>query len=768
MLRLRTTSDSVAGSLDPHPVRVGSDAWDEATLTWANRPDVGTTVLGTLTGGTAVNRTFDTALDPAGLAGLLGAPATLTISSTGTDSLYVWSRNTATVANRPLLSLTFTPVVLDTTAPTVPQDLAATRPDDATVALTWAASSDEKGVTGYDVYRSTAAGTAPSAATLLTTTATTSTVDASPLEGQAWYSVVAKDAAGNRSAPSAEVLVDRSVPRPDTTAPSAPLDPVAQVDGRTATVSWTAATDDRGVTAYEVFRTATSDASLAGVTPVGTTTSTAFVETGLPDGAWSYRVVALDAAGNRSAPSAPATASVDSAAPSAPPGVTAQLSGRTATITWQAATDDTAVTGYEVYRTPTPDASLDGATPVATTSGLSAVDPAVPDGSSSYRVVALDRVGHRSAPSAAATVTVDATPPPAPGDVVATVSGRSVTVTWTPPSDPSGIAGYDVYRVASPSDSLDGRSPVASTTTATATEADVPDGTWSYRVVATDGVGNRSFPSAAATVTVDNQAPSAPTDVTGTVFELSVSLSWTASQDPSGIAGYDVHRTAAKDAPLGASTKVGSAAGTTIEGLPTPAGTWYFSVVPRDAAGNVGPAGASPAVTVSTPTTVTVQPVADTYGNAGAPSTSFGTSTSLTSRGTPGAVSYLRFTLPAAPDGKRLTSAVLQLRTSTDSSAGSLSAHVVRLGPDDSWSESTMTWRNRPASEGPQLGSLPAGSVPSAWYDVPLSAGGLSALVGSTGTLTISGADAASGDGVIVWSSNASSSLRPRLVLKYS
>jgi chitodextrinase len=67
-------------------------------------------------------------------------------------------------------------------------------------------------------------------------------------------------------------------------------------------VAWTAATDNVGVAAYDIFRD-------GGATPIATVTGTSFSDTGLVAGSThSYTVLAFDAAGNQSAQSATASA----------------------------------------------------------------------------------------------------------------------------------------------------------------------------------------------------------------------------------------------------------------------------------------------------------------------------------------------------------------------------------------------------------------------------------------------------------------------------
>jgi len=87
----------------------------------------------------------------------------------------------------------------DPTAPSAPTGLTAGTVTNTSVALSWTASTDNVGVTGYDIYRgSTLAGS--STTTSFTATGLTA--------GTAYsFTVRAKDAAGNVSAPSAAVSV---------------------------------------------------------------------------------------------------------------------------------------------------------------------------------------------------------------------------------------------------------------------------------------------------------------------------------------------------------------------------------------------------------------------------------------------------------------------------------------------------------------------------------------------------------------------------------
>ena len=88
----------------------------------------------------------------------------------------------------------------------------------------------------------------------------------------------------------------------------------------------------------------------------------------------------------------------------------------------------------------------------------------------------------------------------------------------------------------------------------------------------------------------DSQPPTAPTNLAATVTTAtSVSLSWTASTDDVGVAGYDVYR---------GSTLAGTTAGTTFtdSGL-SPATAYTYTVKAYDAAGNLSPASSAATAT---------------------------------------------------------------------------------------------------------------------------------------------------------------------------
>ena len=181
---------------------------------------------------------------------------------------------------------------------------------------------------------------------------------------------------------------------PDTTAPTAPTNLAAKATSPTSVdLSWTAATDDVGVKVYNVLR---------GGALVGTSTSTSFSDTTLvASTAYTYTVVALDAAGNASPASAGASVTTP---PPAPTALTATATSPTAVSLAWTAPPNVPVASYGVLRN-----GAEIARPTTTSfadSGLTAST------AYTYAVVARDAAGNTSPASAPASVTTPAPPVP--------------------------------------------------------------------------------------------------------------------------------------------------------------------------------------------------------------------------------------------------------------------------------------------------------------------------------------------------------------------
>ncbi len=177
----------------------------------------------------------------------------------------------------------------------------------------------------------------------------------------------------------------------DVQAPAAPTGLVVAAANASADVSWTAVPD------------AVSYIVSVGGTPELPTTDTSLTLTGLTNGdTYSITVVAVDASGNVSVPTAPELVTPDEGdvTPPAVPGnvdATADAAANSITITWDAV-GDADLAAYRVYRGTTL------LTPDVPAGTESFTDTGLATGDYSYRVASVDAIGNESSKSPAAPV----------------------------------------------------------------------------------------------------------------------------------------------------------------------------------------------------------------------------------------------------------------------------------------------------------------------------------------------------------------------------
>lgn len=139
------------------------------------------------------------------------------------------------------------------------------------------------------------------------------------------------------------------------------------------------------------------------------------------------------------------------------------------------------------------------------------------------------------------TAVADTEAPDAPTAVrTADVTETTAKVAWAEASDNVGVVGYNVYV----------NDTKVNAELVTATEYDLTGLTasteYSVKVTAVDAAENESEKSEAATFTTakaaDTEAPSVPTDVKASdVKKTGATVTWTASTDNEGVAGYNVY-----------------------------------------------------------------------------------------------------------------------------------------------------------------------------------------------------------------------------------
>jgi len=327
--------------------------------------------------------------------------------------------------------------------------LTASNTSQTSLTLSWSGATDNKAVTGYKVYQGT---------TLLTSTPVTGTsYNVTGLTAATEYNfkVQAGDAAGNWSTngPSKNVTTLAGTSS-DTKAPTWPSASSLNASGVTQTgltLSWSAATDNTAVTSYKVYK----NGSL-----LGTATGSSYNVTGLTAATqYTFKVEAGDAAGNWSTngPSKTVTTSAgtssDTAAPTWPTTSSLNASSVThtgLTLSWSAATDNTAVTGYKVYN----NGSLLG-TVTGTSYNVTGLNAAT---QYTFKVEAGDAAGNWSTNGPSKTVTLAGTGtssdtkaptwPPYSSFCfrVSNLTSNSLTLNWNAAKDNTAVTEYRVYQ----------------------------------------------------------------------------------------------------------------------------------------------------------------------------------------------------------------------------------------------------------------------------------------------------------------------------------
>jgi hypothetical protein len=225
--------------------------------------------------------------------------------------------------------------------------------------------------------------------------------------------------------------------------------------------------------------------------------------TAFTDDANTLYLYHLEANGNDSHSSA------DTTPPTVPGTPTAVAGNASATVTFTASTDDTAVTGYEVY------SSADGYTAVAASGSASPITvTGLTNGTAyTFKVRAGDAAGNHSAQSAASnsvTPTTGTTVPGAPTGLGAVAGSAQVALSWTAPASNGGatITDYVVqYRTTAGPGSWNTFADGTSTAT-TATVTGLTNGTgYDFQVAAVNSVGTGAYSSTASATPTPVIAP---------------------------------------------------------------------------------------------------------------------------------------------------------------------------------------------------------------------------------------------------------------------
>ncbi|MBW8780689.1 MAG: alginate lyase family protein [Verrucomicrobia bacterium] len=295
----------------------------------------------------------------------------------------------------------------------------------------------------------------------------------------------------------------------------------------------------------------------------------------------------------------------------APDGVGVSVGNAQAALTWNAVSG---ATGYNVKRStvsggPYTVVGANIASPNWTDTGL------INGTGYFYVVTALKGVAESANSAQVSTTPVG--PPPVPANFIATSGNGLVTLTWTASS---GATSYNIKR-----STTDGSGYLTIGTAASATYADstVTNGTAYYYVATAVGANGESAASAQASAT-PLAPPAAPTGLTATASNATVTLAWSAS---SGATSYNIKRSDVSGsgyALVGTTSATGYVDTDVVNGAP------YYYVI---SAQNVAGEGANS-------TQVTATPVAPPAAPSGAIASAGNGQSGLVWQAVSGASSY--------------------------------------------------------------------------------------------------------------------------------
>ncbi|GGV41059.1 hydrolase [Streptomyces longisporoflavus] len=231
--------------------------------------------------------------------------------------------------------------------------------------------------------------------------------------------------------------------------------------------------------------------------------------------------------------------------PTAPRGLTVQAgSATTAHVMWNKATDDTGVTGYDVYRGATRVKRVPGSKHMVDVVGLK------PSTAHTFTVRARDAEGNVGPASKKQTVNTpaaaaaDREPPSRPGSPRGAVEGsRAVTLSWGASKDDEGVASYEIYQGTSKIHSVDGSERETLVTGLR------PGTAYRFTVKALDAADNASPPSRTVRLTTEagrgDGRATAPADFRAKTREddgaYYIVLAWTPPRTGGAVAEYQIH-----------------------------------------------------------------------------------------------------------------------------------------------------------------------------------------------------------------------------------
>lgn len=197
-----------------------------------------------------------------------------------------------------------------------------------------------------------------------------------------------------------------------------------------------------------------------------------------------------------------------------------------------------------------------------------------------FKVSAVDKYGFESEKSAS----YDTQPPSIPANLVATGQGATIDLAWEYGGAETDLSDFTIYRQAGEEWVRIGRVPAVARTYR---DSNLPNGTYHYRITASDRVGNESVPSNEATATAYVVLPTVPTvlKVTSVQTGNALEVSWQTAENTTGTAYNLYSSTTAGGGYVRVNTTPITALSYQHNNL-TNGVTYYYVVVAVDSVGN--------------------------------------------------------------------------------------------------------------------------------------------------------------------------------------
>lgn len=415
--------------------------------------------------------------------------------------------------------------LLDLDKPTQPAIISKSQLSSSTLRVSWNASTDNIGISGYR-YRTYDGSTYSAWSSLQSATA----ADIGSLTVGKTYVVYvrAEDAAGNLSDESniSHLMLDIDKP----SVPGTPSK--SQVNSSILRVNWGVATDNIGVSGYS-YRT--YDGSAYSSWSALQSSTTADISGLVVGKTYTVYIRAQDAAGNIGDEANASHTMLDIDKPSLP-SITSktQLNSNTLRVSWSAATDNVAVSGYR-YRT------YDGSSYSAWSALQSAtsvdIGGMVVGNTYTVYVRAEDAAGNVSSESSTTHTMLDITKPSAAGAVSKSqLTSTTLRVSWGAATDNVSVSGYS-YRI------YDGSSYSSWSALQSSTSVDISGltvgKTYTVYIRAQDAAGNISDEVNTSHAMLDIVNPTAPSGlVANQTSSSTLTVSWNPSTDDIQVRGY--------------------------------------------------------------------------------------------------------------------------------------------------------------------------------------------------------------------------------------